>query len=96
MRSLDVERLEGRASDVTQVDISPREVVIKSQSQHWHDDREARVYQCEFKTGPVFRLVHLPRPVDAARAQVELRNGVLNVTAPIAGDAEKTETKQVA
>jgi HSP20 family molecular chaperone IbpA len=70
-----------------QVDISPQDVVIKAQVQHWHTERDGRVHQCEFKSGRIFRAVHLPRPVDTARARAELRNGVLNVTAPIAREA---------
>ena len=70
-----------------QVDISPQDVVIKAQAQHWHSERDGRVHQCEFRSGRIFRSVHLPRAVDAARARAELRNGVLNVTAPIARDA---------
>ena len=36
----------------------------------------------------IFRMVHLPRPIDSARAYAELRNGVLSVTAPIARDGK--------
>jgi len=76
------------------VDISPRDVVIKVQTSHWHDERDVHVYQCEFKPGQVFRLVHLPQPVDATRAEADLKNGVLNVTAPIAQDAEAADEKK--
>jgi HSP20 family molecular chaperone IbpA len=71
-----------------EVDISPRAVVIKAETHHWHDERDVRVFQCEFRSGQFFRQVHLPKPVDAARAQADLRNGVLNVTAPIAREPE--------
>jgi HSP20 family molecular chaperone IbpA len=77
-----------------EVDISPRDVVIKAQTSHWHDDRDAHVYQCEFKPGQIFRLVHLPQPVDATRAQAELENGVLHVTAPIAHNDETAEQQK--
>jgi HSP20 family protein len=77
-----------------EVDISPRDVVIKAQTSHWHDDRDVHVYQCEFKPGQIFRLVHLPQPVDATRAQAELENGVLHVTAPIARNDQTAEQQK--
>jgi HSP20 family molecular chaperone IbpA len=86
--------LAGVEPQEVEVDISPRDVVIKAQTSHWHDERDVRVYRCEFKSGQIFRQVHLPRPVDANRAQADLKNGVLNVTAPIARDVEATEEKK--
>ena len=80
--------LAGVEPQEVEVDISPQDVVIKAETHHWHDERNVRVYQCEFKSGQIFRQVHLPRPVDAARAQADLKNGVLHVTAPIAREAE--------
>ena len=56
-----------------QVDISSQDVVIKAQAHHWHSERDGRVHQCEFKSGRIFRSVHLPRPVDAARARASQR-----------------------
>ena len=76
-----------------QVDISPQDVVIKAQARHWHSERDVRVHQCEFSSGRIFRSVHLPRPVDTARARAELRNGVLNVTAPIAREARASQAE---
>lgn len=86
--------LAGVEPQEVEVDISPRDVVIKAQTQHWHDDRDVHVYQCEFKPGQIFRQVHLPQAVDASKAQADLRNGVLSVTAPIAQEDDSADSKR--
>lgn len=86
--------LAGVEPQEVEVDVSPRDVVIKAETHHWHDERNVRVYQCEFRSGQIFRQVHLPRAVDAARAQAELRNGVLSVTAPLARETEGGDSKR--
>jgi HSP20 family molecular chaperone IbpA len=69
------------------VDVSVEDVVIKGSSAHSCSRTEGQVHRCEFATGELFRSVHFPKPVDAAKAKAEYRNGLLTVTVPAVSPA---------
>lgn len=48
---------------------------------------------CEFVNGSLFRSYTFPEPVDPARVSAEYRNGMLQVTAPLARPAAKVEVR---
>jgi len=70
------------------VDVSVEDVVIKGSSTHSCSRTKGQVHRCEFATGQLFRSVHFPKPVDAAKAKAEYRNGLLTVTVPAASAVE--------
>jgi len=71
------------ANDVS-VDVSADGVVIKAAA-HSCSQTKGRTEPCEFAVADLFRSVHLPKPVDAAKARAEYRDGLLTVTVPAAG-----------
>jgi len=76
------------------VDVSADDVVIKASSKHTCEQTKGKVHQCEFATAELFRSVRFPKPVDAAGAKAEYRNGLLTVTVAVAQAAE-TKPKTV-
>jgi len=74
------------AKDIT-VDITPQEVVIKAATERKHTEDKGQVHRREFTSDQYFRLLPFPKAVDAGKAKAEYRNGMLNVTVPIAPEA---------
>lgn len=72
--------------DIT-VDITPQDVVIKAATEHKHTEDKGQVHRCEFTSGELFRSLPFPKTVDASKAKAEYRNGMLNLTVPIAPEA---------
>ena len=79
------------AKDVD-VHVSAEDVMIRAASTHSCSDTKGHVHQCEFATAELFRSVHFPKPVDAAKASAGYRNGLLTVTVP----ARAAQAKSVA
>jgi len=69
--------------DDVHVEVTPQDVVITGETERIQVSKGGRVHQSEFRTGRIFRSVHLPGAIDAAKVQAEYRNGVLTVKAPI-------------
>ena len=63
--------------------IKPR--IVDSLAEQVHTTPAGEVLTCEFARGPLFRSVRFPEPVDPRRVKAEIRNGLLRVTAPVAG-----------
>jgi HSP20 family protein len=80
------------AKDVA-VNVSSEDVMISTAATHSGADTKGHLPQCEFDTAELFRSVHFPKPVDAAKARADYRNGLLTVTVPAARPAR---TKPVA
>ena len=74
------------AKDIT-VDITPQDVVIKAATEHKHTEDKGQVHCCEFTTGQFFRSLSFPKAVDAAKANADYQNGMLNITVPITPEA---------
>lgn len=66
------------------VRITPEDILIQS-DQNRSAVQDGTVHEREIPHGKVFRDVRLPARVDPAGTKAEYRNGVLRVTAPIAG-----------
>ena len=67
------------------VQASSDELVLAAPLHHDHATPAGEVLTCEFARGPLFRSVRFPEPVDPRRVKAEIRNGLLRVTAPLAG-----------
>lgn len=59
-------------------------LLIKSERTHTHGDEQAMVHLCEFRSGPVFRLIHFPQKLDPATVEVDYGNGLLQLKAALA------------
>jgi len=70
-------------SDFT-VRITEEHLLIKSEQIDAHKDGWGIVHVCEFRSGPVFRIIHFPKRVDPATVEVDYRNGLLRLKAALA------------
>jgi HSP20 family protein len=75
------------------VRITEEHLLIKSEQMHTHKDGRNIVHVCEFRSGPVFRIIHFPKRVDPATVEVDYRNGLLRLKAAL---AEEKATRGVA
>jgi len=77
------------------VQITPEDLLIKSEGEHEHKPEAGTVHLCEFASGRIFRSIHFPETVDPESAKAEYKNGMLRVTAAIAkaATAKKIEIK---
>jgi HSP20 family protein len=74
------------------VQVSPTDVLIQAAGEHTHGPAKGIVHLCEFRSGQLFRVVHLPRPANPARAHAEYRNGLLKVVVPLATATRRSTT----
>lgn len=76
--------------EAAQLDVqaSSDELLLAAPLHHGHPAPAGEVLTCEFANGPLFRSIRFPEPVDPARVKAEIRNGLLRVTAPLAGRAK--------
>lgn len=70
------------------VQASSNELLLVAPLHHGHTEPAGEVLTCEFASGPLFRSVRFPEPVDPRRVKAEIRNGLLRVTAPVAGKTQ--------
>src|SRR5689334_687069 len=75
------------------VQASSNELLLAAPLHHGHTAPAGEVLTCEFASGPLFRSVRFPEPVDPRRVKAEIRNGLLRVTAPV---AERTQVEMTA
>jgi HSP20 family protein len=75
----------GRARDG---DRQGGDVVIKAATEHKHTEDKGQVHRCEFTAGQDFRSLSFPKEVDTTKAKAEYQNGMLNITVPIAPEAQ--------
>jgi HSP20 family protein len=70
--------------DHVHVDVTPEDIVIIGETESNRATDQGHVYQSEFRTGRIFRSVHLPSAINVAKVQAEYHNGLLTVKARIA------------
>ena len=76
--------LAGFGSADLDVQVTPEDILIRSERVHERRGSNEKVYQTEFRRGKLFRAVKLPYEIDPKKTTTRLRNGLLQVTAPIA------------
>lgn len=68
------------------VEVTPEELLIRSDTTHQHAPDET-VYMCEFRLGKLFREIRFPRKIDPDKVRADYRDGLLRVWAPAAKEA---------
>jgi HSP20 family protein len=66
------------------VEVAPQDVVITAEVEWRHVPNDGQMQASQFRTGRMFRSVHLPRAIDLAKVHADYRNGLLIIKAPIA------------
>jgi HSP20 family protein len=69
------------------IEVTPEDILIRADVHHQHKDEKGEIHACEFARGNLFRSIHLPKRIDPEKVKAEFKNGLLNLTAPIAEDA---------
>jgi HSP20 family molecular chaperone IbpA len=79
-----------------EIEVTPEDIILKAETQHQHQEQKGIVHICEFKTGMMFRSVHLPRKINPDRVKAEFNNGLLRLTAQIAQETRATKSRSEA
>jgi HSP20 family protein len=72
--------------------VTPDDLLINAGVKHQHKEDSA-VHICEFSSGTLFRTVHFPKQVNPNKTQVELKSGILKLTAEIAAAAPSRQVR---
>jgi HSP20 family protein len=77
------------------IEIAPDYLLIKAEIHHEHTFDKGKVHACEFETGSLFRSIQFPKKIDPNKVKAEFTNGMLYLTAVVAGEANlrKVEVK---
>jgi HSP20 family protein len=75
------------------IEVTPEDIILKAETQHEHKEQKGIVHYCEFETGKMFRSIHLPRKIDPDKVKAEFKNGLLRLTAEIAGETRARKVK---
>ena len=76
------------------IEITPDDVLVKGETYHEHKEEKGKVHTCEFRSGSLFRTIHLPRKIDPDKVKAEFNNGMLRLKAPIAKE-QQAKTVQI-
>jgi HSP20 family protein len=77
---------------VIDIQATADEILVKASTREEREEKKGNVYASELKTGDLFRSVRLPKTIDPNRVKAEVKNGILNLTAPV---AEEVKSKKV-
>ena len=75
------------------IKVTPEDIILKAETEHHHVEQKGLVHYCEFNTGKMFRVIHLPRNIDPNKVKAEFKNGLLRLTAEIAKEVTKAKTR---
>ena len=79
-----------------EIEVTPEDIILKAETQHQHQEQKGTVHICEFKTGMMFRSIHLPTKINPDRVKAEFNNGLLRLTAQIAQETRAKKSKSEA
>jgi len=74
--------LPGFEAKELEVTATPNALVVRAESTHTHEGKEADVRFCEFSGKKMFRRLDLPADIDVDKVTASLDKGILEVTAP--------------
>jgi HSP20 family molecular chaperone IbpA len=66
------------------VEVTPEDIVLTAETRHEHTEHKGIVHYCEFESGMMFRMIHLPKRINPDKVKAEFKNGLLRLTAEIA------------
>ena len=75
------------AKDLEVSSEEPRRLTIKGEKKQEKEEKGEHYYRSERSYGAFSRMVLLPAPVDAAKAEASFKNGVVTITLPKAAGA---------
>jgi HSP20 family protein len=75
------------------IEVTPREILVKANLKHEHKEEKGTVHICEFASGDLFRSVHFPKSIAPDKVKAEFKNGMLIITAAIAKEEQARKVK---
>jgi HSP20 family molecular chaperone IbpA len=69
-----------------ELQVTADRLLLEAPISHQHDEGDATVYLCEFRSGPLRRSIRFPKKVNPDTVKAECRDGLLHVTADVAGE----------
>jgi HSP20 family molecular chaperone IbpA len=78
----------GLNPDDVNVMVTADQILLKSDYRHEHSAGEGTVHLCDFKSTTVFRSVNLPQPIDVKTVKIDVKEGMLRVTAAAKQNAQ--------
>jgi HSP20 family protein len=75
------------------IEVTPEDIVVKASLREEHEEKKGDVYTSEFKSGELFRAVHLPKKIDPNKVKAEVKNGILNLVAPVVEEVQPKKVK---
>ncbi len=75
------------------VEVTPDELLVKAETHQERKEAKGEIHMSELRTGSLFRSVAFPKKIDTTRVKAEFKDGILNITAPVAEEqkARKVE-----
>jgi len=74
--------LPGFEAKELEITATPNALVVRAESTHTHEGKEADVRFCEFSGRKMFRRLDMPADIDVDKVTASLDKGMLEVTAP--------------
>jgi hypothetical protein len=73
--------------------VTPEDFLVKAEMKREDTKDKGKVHTSEFVSNNLFRAIHFPKKVNPDKVKVELRNGILYVTAEIARTRSRGRSK---
>jgi len=70
------------------IEVTSEYLLVKAESRHEHREDKGEVHVCEFESGNLFRSIRFPKAINPDKVKAEFKNGVLQISAAIAAEAQ--------
>ena len=75
------------------IDVTPEDIVLKTDIQHEHEEKKGTVHICEFQSAKMYRSIHLPKRFNPDKVKAEIKDGLLKLKAEIVEEARAKKIK---
>jgi HSP20 family protein len=79
-----------------EVIVEPLYLAISGKRETKKDEQKGKIIRCESRGDRIFRVLDLPPSVDPSKVSTTLRDGILMVDLPKAGNAKKVQVEPIA
>jgi HSP20 family protein len=80
--------LPGVESKDIDIQVTPEEILVKADLHREQKEKKDNVHTSEFASGNFFRAVRLPKKIDPEKVKSEFKDGMLQLTADVAQEAQ--------
>ena len=87
--------LPGLNKDDVKVELRDDAIILRGERRQEHEEQGEDYYRCEVSHGSFYREIPLPENVNTSQAQAAFRDGVLEITMPIARGETRSRQLQI-